>query len=96
MILVTGITGKVAAAALTEKGHEGKLYDITGPEALTNAEMASHVSDALDKPVSFGEVSESDMPDTLVRLGTPAWQADGLIEKYAITGSAKHWAFPLR
>lgn len=30
----------VAEQALTESGHEGKVYDITGPESLTHAEMA--------------------------------------------------------
>ena len=30
----------VAAAALTQDGHEGKTYDLTGPEALTHGEMA--------------------------------------------------------
>jgi uncharacterized protein YbjT (DUF2867 family) len=37
----------VAAAALTESGHSGKRYDLTGPEALTHAEMASQLSEAL-------------------------------------------------
>jgi uncharacterized protein YbjT (DUF2867 family) len=36
-----------AAAALTGAGHEGRTYDLTGPEALTHAEMAAALSDAL-------------------------------------------------
>jgi uncharacterized protein YbjT (DUF2867 family) len=34
----------IAAKALTELGHAGKTYDITGPEALTHAEMAQQLS----------------------------------------------------
>jgi uncharacterized protein YbjT (DUF2867 family) len=34
----------VAAAALTQSGHERKVYDITGPESLTHAELASQLS----------------------------------------------------
>ncbi|MFG2847092.1 NAD(P)H-binding protein [Kitasatospora sp. NPDC048296] len=30
-----------AAAALTQDGHEGKVYDITGPEALTAADLVT-------------------------------------------------------
>src|SRR5262249_58936284 len=30
----------VAAAALTEPGHEGRTYDLTGPQALTHTQMA--------------------------------------------------------
>ena len=45
----------VAAAALTE-GHEGRTYDITGPEALTHAEMAERLSAALGRRVEFVDV----------------------------------------
>jgi uncharacterized protein YbjT (DUF2867 family) len=73
----------VAAAALTESGHEGKLYDITGPEALTHAQMASQLSQALGRQIAFIDVPESVMRDALVGAGVPQWQADGLIEDYA-------------
>lgn len=72
-----------AAAALTESGHEGKTYDITGPEALTHAEMASHLSEAAGKQVTFVDIPESAMREALVGFGLPQWQADGLIEDYA-------------
>ena len=39
----------IAALALTEKGHEGKTYEITGPESLTHREMANHLSAANEK-----------------------------------------------
>jgi len=73
----------VAAVALTEEGHQGKTYDITGPEALTHGEMASQLSQALGKQIAFIDVPETVMRDALVGLGTPAWQADGVIEDYA-------------
>src|SRR5215212_6875442 len=41
----------VAVAALTEPGHEGKLYELTGPQALTHAEMAEALSKALGRQV---------------------------------------------
>ena len=34
----------VAAAALTEGGHHGRMYGLTGSEALTHSEMASQLS----------------------------------------------------
>src|SRR5262249_44829037 len=39
----------VAAAALPQSGHQGKIYDSTGPESLTHAEIASQLSTALGK-----------------------------------------------
>ncbi|GJG88856.1 NAD(P)-dependent oxidoreductase [Gemmatimonadetes bacterium T265] len=73
----------VAARALTEGGHEGKTYDLTGPEALTHGEMAARIGEALGKPVAYVDVPDAAMRDAVVRFGMPAWQADGLIEDYA-------------
>jgi len=71
------------AAALIENGHEGKSYDITGPEALTHAEMASQLSQALGKQITFVDIPESAMRDALLGFGLPQWQTEGLIEDYA-------------
>jgi uncharacterized protein YbjT (DUF2867 family) len=73
----------VAGAALTESGHEAKTYDLTGPEALTHAEMATKLSEALNRPVTFVDVPEQAMREALRGFHMPDWQADGLIEDYA-------------
>lgn len=73
----------VAAVALTQDGHQGRIYDLTGPEALTHAQMASQLSEALGKPVSFADVPEQSMRELLRTLHVSGWQADGLIEDYA-------------
>lgn len=73
----------VAAAALTEPGHEGQAYDITGPETLTHAQMAAQLSAALGMPVSFVDITEEAMRSTLRAFRFPEWQAEGLIEDYA-------------
>jgi uncharacterized protein YbjT (DUF2867 family) len=74
---------EVAVTALTETGHEGKIYDLTGPQALTHAEMAEHLSAALGRRITFVDISPEAMRDTLLSVGFPVWQADGLIEDYA-------------
>jgi uncharacterized protein YbjT (DUF2867 family) len=73
----------VAAAALTEEGHEGKTYDITGPDALTHYEMAAQFSSVLGRKVSFVNVTPEEMRQAVIGAGFPLWQADGLIEDYA-------------
>jgi uncharacterized protein YbjT (DUF2867 family) len=73
----------VAVAALTQTGHEGRTYELTGPEALTHAEMAAQLSQALDRPVKFVDVPEPAFREALRGLHMPDWQADGLIEDYA-------------
>ena len=68
---------------MTERGHEGRTYDLTGPQALTHSEMAAHFSDALGRRVEFIDVSPEAMRGALISVGLPSWQADGLLEDYA-------------
>jgi uncharacterized protein YbjT (DUF2867 family) len=72
-----------AAAALTQPGHEGRIYDLTGPEALTHTEMAAQLSHAVGRQISFVDITPEAMKATLVDAGLPLWQADGLLEDYA-------------
>lgn len=72
-----------AAAALTEPSHEGRTYSLTGPQALTHAEMAAAISEAVGRTVTFRDIPPEAMRDALLGMGVPLWQADGLIEDYA-------------
>lgn len=74
---------EVAVAALTESGHEGKIYELTGPQALTHAEMAQYLSASLGRHVAFVDIPPEAMRDALVGVGLPAWRADGVVEDYA-------------
>lgn len=54
----------VAVAALTEPGHDGRLYEVTGPELLSFAEMAEALSKATGRriahrPISYAEFHAS-------------------------------------
>jgi uncharacterized protein YbjT (DUF2867 family) len=72
----------VAARVLTEPGHDGKAYDLTGPAALTHAEMADQLARATSRPVRYLDIPSEAMRQALVGLGLPVWQADGLVEDY--------------
>lgn len=74
---------EVAVAALTETGHEGKIYDLTGPQALTHAVMAERLSVVIGRQIAFVDISPEAMRETLLGVGFPVWQADGLLEDYA-------------
>ena len=73
----------VATAALTEPGHEAKTYNLTGPVALTHAEMSAQLASAVGKRVHFVDVPPDQMRAALLEAGMPEWQADGLLEDYA-------------
>ena len=72
----------IAERALTESGHEGKTYDITGPEALTHAQMAEQLSRALGKPIKYVDVPLEAFREALLSFGLPPWQAEGVVEDY--------------
>lgn len=46
----------VAVAALTEPGHVGQLYELTGPRTLTMAEAAAEIGAALGREIRYTEV----------------------------------------
>lgn len=72
-----------AAAALTESGHDHKTYNLTGPAALTHAEMAAGLATALGHPVAFVDVAPEQLHQYLLGAGMDPWQAEGLLEDYA-------------
>lgn len=73
----------VAAIALSQPGHENKVYDLTGPAAITHAQIAQFLSEATGKSISFVDVPAATMRPALIQAGFPEWQADGLLEDYA-------------
>ena len=72
----------VAAVTLTEPGHEGATYTLTGPAAVTHAQIATALTDALGREVTFTDVPPDAFADSLRGI-LPPWQVDGLLEDYA-------------
>ncbi|MEU8620691.1 NAD(P)H-binding protein [Streptomyces sp. NPDC048623] len=50
----------VAAAALTEDGHAGRTYELTGPETISPRRQAAVLAEALGEEVAFVELSRAD------------------------------------
>jgi uncharacterized protein YbjT (DUF2867 family) len=72
----------MAAVALTEPGHAGETYTITGPAAITHAEIADAIGAAIGRRVDFVNVPPEAFADALQDL-LPPWQVEGLVEDYA-------------
>lgn len=73
----------VAAKVLTENGHEGKTYVVTGPEALSYDEAANRLSAVIGRPVKYVNVTPEDFKKSLLGSGIPEFMADGLNEFFA-------------
>ncbi|MFD9941163.1 SDR family oxidoreductase [Nonomuraea sp. NPDC059023] len=71
-----------AAVVLTEPGHSGRTYTLTGPRAVTHAEIARALSEATGHRITFADVSPADFAAAMHQM-LPPWQADGLVEDYA-------------
>jgi uncharacterized protein YbjT (DUF2867 family) len=69
-----------AAAVLTEPGHEHRSYTLTGPEALSFAEVADRLSRALGHPIRYVNVSLEDARRKWLALGIPTWRVDSFID----------------
>ena len=70
----------VAVKALTEPGHEGKSYDLTGPEALSYAEIASKLSKATGRTINYVNVGDADIKQGLMSTGAPEFYADAYLD----------------
>ena len=73
----------VAAAALTEGGHVGKTYTVTGPDAVAHAEIATELGNAIGRTVRFESIPPEAFLTAVTGAGMPKWQAEGLVEDYA-------------
>ena len=72
----------VAAVTLTEAGHEGATYTLTGPASITHTQIAAALTAALGRDVTFTDVPPEAFAGSLRGI-LPPWQVDGLLEDYA-------------
>lgn len=59
----------VAVAALTEAGHRGRLYEVTGPRLMTFAEMAEVKGQAVGRPIQHISISFDDFHANVAAAG---------------------------
>jgi uncharacterized protein YbjT (DUF2867 family) len=69
----------IACKALTEPGHEGKIYTLSGPEGLSYLEVAAKLSAAIGKQVSYVDVPDADFKKGAMAAGLPEAYADALL-----------------
>src|SRR5919112_241863 len=62
----------VAVAALTDEGHAGQLYELTGPRSLTFAQAAAEISEATGRKIRYVPVSLEEHAAEAAAHGVPA------------------------
>jgi uncharacterized protein YbjT (DUF2867 family) len=61
----------VAVAALTRDGHEGRVYEVTGPRLLTFAQAVEEIARATGRDLRFMSIGIDDFAAALARGGVP-------------------------
>jgi len=78
--LDVGDIAVVAAIALKGGVHAGKTYELNGPEAISNQELAKRISKVAGRTVNYVDIPESAQREAMLGLGMPEWQVTALLE----------------
>jgi uncharacterized protein YbjT (DUF2867 family) len=76
--------GAVAAAVLAGSGHDGRTYELTGPDAVSYGDIAAELSHATGTHVEYVDVPPHAARERLVASGMPDWlivHLDGVFAK---------------
>lgn len=75
--------GAVAAKVLTEEGHSGKIYELTGPDLLSYTDAADILSSVMQKDVIYPNPTPETFKQVLLGADAPEFVADYLINVYS-------------
>lgn len=74
----------VAAAVLRSSGeHDGASYDLTGPAAISMAEVAEELTRASGRPVRYHAETLPEAYASRAQFGAPEWEVAGWVTSYA-------------
>lgn len=73
----------VAATLLTEDGHHGQVYELSGPHALTFAEAVATIAKAADRTIRYVELTPEEYRTELLAEGYSAADATALNAMFA-------------
>ncbi|XVU28738.1 NmrA family NAD(P)-binding protein [Actinoplanes sp. CA-054009] len=67
---------EVVAAALTDKQHRGRHYELTGPRSLTFGDVAAELSRATGRTITYTPITHEQYQDVLREVGLPVELGD--------------------
>ena len=75
----------VAAASLTDDGHNHRVYELTGPEPLSPTDQVAILSQVLGRDLRYAETDPADTLAQMVSYGMPEELAHAIIEMFRST-----------
>lgn len=79
----------VAATTLSSDRLIGQTCELTGPAALSYAEIARTLTALLDRPITYRALSDDAYRSALLSVGLPAWRAEGVSALYRFYRTGK-------
>lgn len=79
-IIDVGDVAAVAVKVLSEDGHAGQVYTLTGPEALSNSQVAEKMSEVLGREIQFVNLPPDDLKTALTSAGVSEWNAEAVVD----------------
>jgi uncharacterized protein YbjT (DUF2867 family) len=73
----------VAALALTEGGHAGQRYEVTGPDVVTAEEQVEAIADAIGRPLRLESLTREQARGQLLRKMGDEATVDGMLDAWA-------------
>lgn len=67
---------EVAARTLTEPGHEGRSYVLSGPTAPTYHQLAQLLTSLTGRPVAYSDQSDAEFTSWMASEGRKEWETD--------------------
>jgi uncharacterized protein YbjT (DUF2867 family) len=76
------IAAVATSVLLDPTSHEGRTYDLTGPEAITLSEAAATMSRILGRDYSFRDETLEEAHASRSSYGVPHWQVEAWVSTY--------------
>jgi len=83
------IAAVATAVLLDPTSHEGRTYDLTGPEAITLSEAAGTMSRILGRDYSFRDETLEEAHASRASYGVPVWQVAAWVSTYTAIASGE-------
>jgi NAD(P)H dehydrogenase (quinone) len=71
-----------AVTVLTEAGHEGRAYTLTGGQALTLGEWAELLGDSIGREIVYRPETIEEAYASRAHYGAPDWEVEGWVTSY--------------
>jgi uncharacterized protein YbjT (DUF2867 family) len=87
MVDARDVAAVAAEIAASPAPHAGKTYWLSGPELISNYDVAAVLSRLLGRPVTYRELSFDETRDTMIRAGVPEAIAEMNAQAFSLTAA---------